>query len=73
MLSNLIASGQICSGDCIRVGHDDGPAGLLFGREVEGVPAGERWAARHRSRLGWPLVAAKEKEQENVGTSNLDE
>jgi hypothetical protein len=39
-LSNLIASGQICGGDCVRVDHDDGPVGLLFGREVEGASMG---------------------------------
>jgi ATP-dependent Clp protease ATP-binding subunit ClpB len=37
-LSNLMASGQIRSGDCIRVSHEHGSAGLLFGRELEGVP-----------------------------------
>jgi ATP-dependent Clp protease ATP-binding subunit ClpB len=37
-LSNLMASGQIRRGDCIRVSHEHGSAGLLFGRELEGVP-----------------------------------
>ena len=32
-LSNLMASGQIRRGDCIRVSHDAGSADLLFGRE----------------------------------------
>ncbi len=32
-LSNLIASGQIHRGDCIRVSHDAGSAALIFGRE----------------------------------------
>jgi len=34
-LSNLMASGQIHSGDCIRVSHEDGSAALMFGREPE--------------------------------------
>jgi ATP-dependent Clp protease ATP-binding subunit ClpA len=38
-LSNLMASGQIHSGDCIRVSHEDGSAGLSFGREPEAVQA----------------------------------
>jgi len=38
-LSNLMASGQIHFGDCIRVSREDGSAGLSFGRELEGVPA----------------------------------
>jgi len=38
-LSNLIASGQIYVGDCIRVSHEHGSAGLLFGREPEAVRA----------------------------------
>jgi ATP-dependent Clp protease ATP-binding subunit ClpB len=37
-LSNLMASGQIRRGDCIRVSHEHGSAGLLFGRELEGMP-----------------------------------
>ncbi len=37
-LSNLMASGQIHRGDCIRVSHEDG-SGLLFGREPEAVQA----------------------------------
>jgi ATP-dependent Clp protease ATP-binding subunit ClpA len=41
-LSNLMASGQIHGGDCIRVSHEDGPAALVFGREPETVQA---WAA----------------------------
>jgi ATP-dependent Clp protease ATP-binding subunit ClpB len=40
-LSNLMASGQICRGDCIRVSHEDGTAALLFGREPETAQA---WA-----------------------------
>ncbi len=40
-LSNLMASGQIRRGDSIRVSHEDGSAGLLFGRELEGVQAWE--------------------------------
>ncbi|MCU1262669.1 MAG: ATP-dependent Clp protease ATP-binding subunit [Bryobacterales bacterium] len=36
-LSNLMASGQIHRGDCIRVSHEDGSAALLFGREPEAV------------------------------------
>jgi ATP-dependent Clp protease ATP-binding subunit ClpB len=38
-LSNLMASGQIHLGDCIRVSHEAGSATLLFGREREIVPA----------------------------------
>jgi ATP-dependent Clp protease ATP-binding subunit ClpB len=38
-LSNLMASGQIHCGDCIRVSHEDGSAALLFGREPEAVRA----------------------------------
>jgi ATP-dependent Clp protease ATP-binding subunit ClpB len=34
-LSNLLASGQIQRGDCIRVSHDAGSAALMFGREQE--------------------------------------
>jgi ATP-dependent Clp protease ATP-binding subunit ClpB len=36
-LSNLMASGQIRRGDCIRVSHDAGSAALLFGREPEAL------------------------------------
>ena len=36
-LSNLMASGQIRSGDCIRVGHHKGSASLLFFCEAEAV------------------------------------
>ena len=32
-------SGQIHSGDCIRVSHEDGSATLMFGREPETVRA----------------------------------
>ncbi len=32
-LSNLMASGQIHRGDCIRVSYEDGSAALTFGRE----------------------------------------
>src|SRR6266481_3839225 len=38
-LSNLMASDQMRRGDCIRVSHEHGSAGLLFGREVEGLSA----------------------------------
>ena len=38
-LSNLMASGQIHRGDCIRVSHEAGSATLLFGRERETVQA----------------------------------
>ena len=38
-LSNLMASGQIHSGDCIRVSHEDGSAALIFGREPEAAYA----------------------------------
>jgi ATP-dependent Clp protease ATP-binding subunit ClpB len=40
-LSNLMASGQIHRGDCIRVSHEDGSAALMFGREPEAVQAWE--------------------------------
>jgi ATP-dependent Clp protease ATP-binding subunit ClpB len=44
-LSNLMASGQIHRGDCIRVTHEEGSAALMFGREQEAVRA---WGAlRH--------------------------
>jgi ATP-dependent Clp protease ATP-binding subunit ClpB len=36
-LSNLMASGQIHRGDCIRVSHEAGSAAFLFGREREAV------------------------------------
>jgi ATP-dependent Clp protease ATP-binding subunit ClpB len=38
-LSNLMASGQIHRGDCIRVSHEAGSAALMFGREPEAVRA----------------------------------
>jgi len=38
-LSNMMASGQIHRGDCIRVSHEAGSATLLFGSERETVPA----------------------------------
>jgi ATP-dependent Clp protease ATP-binding subunit ClpA len=38
-LSNLIASGQIHRGDCIRVSHENGSGVLLFRREPEAVQA----------------------------------
>jgi ATP-dependent Clp protease ATP-binding subunit ClpB len=45
-LSNLMASGQIHRGDCIRVSHEAGSAALLFGREREAVQA---WGASSRA------------------------
>ena len=36
-ISNLMASGQIHRGDCIRVSHDAGSAALIFGREPEAM------------------------------------
>jgi ATP-dependent Clp protease ATP-binding subunit ClpA len=45
-LSNLMASGQIHRGDCIRVSHEDGSAALMFGREPEATPA---WAVAARA------------------------
>src|SRR6202158_3210171 len=39
-LSNLMASGQIRRGDCIRVSHEDGSACPFFCRELEGRAAG---------------------------------
>ncbi|MCU1259555.1 MAG: ATPase domain protein [Bryobacterales bacterium] len=38
-LSNLMASGQIHRGDCIRVSHEEGSVALIFGREPEAVKA----------------------------------
>jgi len=40
-LSNLMASGQIHRGDCIRVSHQDGASALMFAREQEAVQAVE--------------------------------
>jgi ATP-dependent Clp protease ATP-binding subunit ClpA len=40
-LSNLLASGQIHRGDCIRVSHEDGSGALLFGREPAVIQAWE--------------------------------
>ncbi len=45
-LSNLMASGQIHCGDCIRVSHEEGSAAFLFGREREAVPA---WSMASRA------------------------
>ena len=45
-LSNLMASGQIHRGDCIRVSHEDGSAAFLFGREREAVQA---WSMASRA------------------------
>jgi ATP-dependent Clp protease ATP-binding subunit ClpB len=36
-LSNLMASGQIHRGDCVRVSHEDGSSALMFDRESEVV------------------------------------
>jgi ATP-dependent Clp protease ATP-binding subunit ClpB len=44
-LSNLMASGQIRRGDCIRVSHQDGSDALVFGRESEAV---EVWGVAGR-------------------------
>ncbi len=45
-LSNLIASGQIHWGDCIRVSYQDGSDALVFGREPEAV---EAWGVAGRA------------------------
>src|SRR5229473_1432864 len=45
-LSNLMASGQIHRGDCIRVSHEDGSAALMFGREPEVMQA---WGVASRA------------------------
>ena len=45
-LSNLMASGQIHRGDCIRVSHENGSAALVFGRESEAVQA---WGVASRA------------------------
>jgi ATP-dependent Clp protease ATP-binding subunit ClpA len=45
-LSNLMASGQIRSGDCIRVSYEGASAGLLFGREIE---AAQAWGISSRA------------------------
>jgi ATP-dependent Clp protease ATP-binding subunit ClpB len=50
-LSNLMGSGQIDHGDCIRVSHEDGSAALMFGREPETCKRGEQQATRHKRRL----------------------
>ena len=39
-LSNLMASGQIHRGDCIRVSHEDRSDGLVFGRELSRAGVG---------------------------------
>jgi ATP-dependent Clp protease ATP-binding subunit ClpB len=44
-LSNLIASGQIHRGDCIRVSHEDRSDVLVFGRE----PAVQAWEVAGRA------------------------
>jgi ATP-dependent Clp protease ATP-binding subunit ClpB len=44
-LSNLIASGQIHGGDCIRVSHEDRSDALVFGRE----PAVQAWEVAGRA------------------------
>ncbi len=45
-LSNLIATNQIRSGDCIRVSHKGVSTGLLFGRQLESVQA---WGVSSRA------------------------
>jgi hypothetical protein len=45
-LSNLMASGQIHTGDCIRVSHEDESAAFMFGREPEIMRA---WGIAGRS------------------------
>jgi ATP-dependent Clp protease ATP-binding subunit ClpB len=45
-LSNLMASGQIHRGDCIRVSHKEGSAAFLFGREREEIQA---WSMASRA------------------------
>jgi ATP-dependent Clp protease ATP-binding subunit ClpB len=45
-LSNLMASGQIHRGDCIRVNHEGGSSALVFGREPE---AAQAWAVAARA------------------------
>jgi ATP-dependent Clp protease ATP-binding subunit ClpB len=45
-LSNLMASGQIHRGDCIRVSHDVGSPALIFGRELEAMRV---WEAAGRA------------------------
>src|SRR4030081_130324 len=45
-LSNLMASGQIHRGDCIRVSYEDGSAALTFGREPEVMQA---WGVASRA------------------------
>jgi ATP-dependent Clp protease ATP-binding subunit ClpA len=44
-LSNLMASGQIHRGDCIRVSHEDTSDVLVFGRE----PAVQAWEVAGRA------------------------
>jgi ATP-dependent Clp protease ATP-binding subunit ClpB len=65
-LSNLLASGQIHRGDCIRVIHDAGAAGLIFGRESEASVGRSR--LRGIKRIGgnalpglpWPVSIVRE-------------
>jgi ATP-dependent Clp protease ATP-binding subunit ClpA len=45
-LSNLMASGQIHRGDCIRVSHHERSTALLFAREREAV---EAWGMASRA------------------------
>ena len=45
-LSNLMASGQIHCGDCIRVSHEEGSGACLFGREREAMQA---WGMARRA------------------------
>ena len=40
-LSNLMATGQIHRGDCIRVTHSEGTPFLMFFREAEALEAWE--------------------------------
>jgi ATP-dependent Clp protease ATP-binding subunit ClpA len=45
-LSNLMASGQICRGDCIRVSHSEHSPVLMFFRETEVL---ETWGTAGRA------------------------
>jgi ATP-dependent Clp protease ATP-binding subunit ClpA len=45
-LSNLMATNQIRSGDCVRVSHEGASASLLFGRELGSVHA---WGVSSRA------------------------
>ena len=48
-LSNLLASGQIGRGDCIRVSHSEGSPFLMFFREADTLEAWNAWETAGRA------------------------